>query len=166
MPFILSEQRDRDAVRAFAEYREYVAREGHRFPPNALALASSDWYFGVHDHRAPHDSWLESVTIREPSRGQRREIRRTTIRVRLLNGWHSGHIEIVYPRVFAYRFDLGYARHGHGDWRYDEFRVTDRGRLLHEIEWAGGGTWFVEANDIVYRWHRLAATPAADPPIT
>jgi hypothetical protein len=160
MPFILSAQRDADAVRAFADYREYLAREGHRFPPNAWALATSDW------SPAPHDAWLESVTIREPSRGARHEIRRTAIRVRLLGGYHDGHIEIVYPRVFAYRLDPVDVEYGHNDWRYDEFRVTGGGRLVHEIEWAGGGTWLIEANDIIYRWHPFAAKDAADPQIT
>ena len=49
MPFILSARRDDDAMRAFAEYHEYVAREGRRFPPNVLDLASSGWYFGTRD---------------------------------------------------------------------------------------------------------------------
>jgi hypothetical protein len=43
----------------------------------------------------------------------------------------------------------------HGDWRYDEFRLSKRGHLIHEIEWAGAPgradkafSWTIEAADI------------------
>ena len=67
----------------------------------------------------------------------------------------------MYPRVYAYRIMMADTEAGHGDWRYDEFRVTDNGRLLHEIEWwtwQEGGTWLIEADDVEHRWVPL------DPP--
>lgn len=50
-------------------------------------------------------------------------------------------------------------REGHGDWRYDEFRVTDAGHLVHEIEWwAAGeaGRWLIEAGDVRLEWKAVA----------
>jgi hypothetical protein len=63
MSFILAAQRDRDPVGAFKRYADYVDSNRHRFPPSALALVDSNWYFGVEDHSAPHDSWLQDILI-------------------------------------------------------------------------------------------------------
>lgn len=157
--YILAAQRDPPEARGdapyrdpFPAYRAYLAENEHRFPPGAYALATGGWWFDARDHRCPHDAWLESAVIREPSKGQRNEVRKTRIRVRLLGARHDGHLELLYRRVFAYRMDVGGAGYGHGDWRYDEFRVTGEGRLIHEIEWSGLGTWLIEAQDIEYRW--------------
>jgi hypothetical protein len=49
-------------------------------------------------------------------------------------------------------------RSGHRDWGYDELRMSDDGRLIHEIEWCGPrqtGTWMVEASDLEFRWVSL-----------
>jgi hypothetical protein len=50
---------------------------------------------------------------------------------------------------------MPYAEQGHGDWRYDELRINDKGHLVHEIEWASftyTGSWLIEASDLQYRW--------------
>jgi hypothetical protein len=153
--YILAEQRDADARRAFERYREYLDRHRARFPPSAYALATSDWYFDFSDHRCPHDAWLESVQLVEPSSGQRAENRYVSLTVRLLGAYHDGHIELHYPRVSAYRFDVSALADGHRDWRYDELRVDDAGSVEHEIEWAGRdtiGRWCIVASDVEHRW--------------
>jgi hypothetical protein len=152
---ILSKQRDLDVLGAFDAYRKYLFANRSRFPPSAFALANSDWYFDFEDHRCPHDSWLESAQISESAGGDRSEIRRLTLTVRLLGAYHDGHIELAYSDMNAYEFKLGQVDHGHGDWRYDEFRVSDAGRVVHEIEWASfanKGSWLIEASDVTYRW--------------
>jgi hypothetical protein len=153
--FILASQRDSDVNAAFARYREYVRMNGHRFPNSAFALATSDWYFGCSSHQAPHDSWLESVRIFEPSSGERSELRSTSISIRLLGAYHDGYIEFHYPTAFEYRITADTLGQGHGDWRYDEFRLDEKGRLVHEIEWASFGvtnTWLIVASDVHYKW--------------
>jgi len=37
-------------------------------------------------------------------------------------------------------------------WRYDEFRLSENGHLLQEIEWATGSRWLIEANDVEFNW--------------
>jgi hypothetical protein len=42
---------------------------------------------------------------------------------------------------------------GHGYWRYDEFRVSPGGKLVHEIEWShpdGDGVWLIEEGDVAF----------------
>ena len=153
--FILSPERDLDAKSAFANYAEYLKQNRARFPPSAYALATSDWYFDPSAHHTPHDAWLESLTIAEPAVGQRREIRETAITIKLLGAYHDGFIELHYPRVFEYRLTATEVRKGHGDWRYDEFRVDEEGRLIHEIQWSARETtetWLIVAADVQHKW--------------
>lgn len=123
--------------------------------PNAYALASSDWYFDFRRHECPHDAWLQWAKVEEPSAGGRDENRTASLSVRLLGAYHDGVIELRYPRVFEYRFNSVALEGGHRDWRYDEFRVNEKGQLIHEIEWCGHrdtGSWLVVASDIEYKW--------------
>ena len=157
MSFILSAQRDEDCASSFRRYREYVTNSESTFPGGAFSLASSDWYFDPREHRCPHDAWLESVLISEPATGGRNEQRVTTIRARLLSAYHDGFIEFSYPHVFRYSLDSPSSPRGLGDWRYDEFRVSPAGRLIHEIEWSGfpggeGSRWIIEASDVEFCW--------------
>ena len=154
MSFILSEQRSDD--RAFERYRTYLQSVRHSLPAAVFALASSDWYFSFHEHRCPHDGWLESITISEPSSGERHEIRFTSVHVRLLGAYHDGFIEFFYPRVFRYSLDARDATNGLREWRYDEFRLSERGHVIHEIEWCGmhdTARWIIESSDVQFQWH-------------
>jgi hypothetical protein len=56
----------------------------------AYALATSDWYFDLADRRCPHDSWLESATIHEPSTGLRSELRSSALSIKLLGAYQDG----------------------------------------------------------------------------
>jgi hypothetical protein len=157
MPYILSAQRDQDVNAAFRRYREYLAAPERPLPRGAYSLAASDWYFDPRDHRCLHDAWLESVTISEPAAGERDQDRGTTISVRLLGAHQNGTIELFYPHVFSYSLASPSCTRGLGDWRYDEFRVSANGRLIHEIEWAGypydkGSHWIIEASDVEFHW--------------
>lgn len=153
--FILGDQRDDDVVGAFSRYEAYLKENQTGFPESAYSLATSDWYFGFSDHRAPHDAWLESVEIFEPSQGERQETRAVSISIRLLGTYHDGFIELNYPKVFEYRLATGTLGRGHGDWRYDEFRLKEEGQLVHEIEWAsykGSHSWLIVASDVEHKW--------------
>lgn len=150
--FILDGERDADVVGAFQRYAEYVDAHREAFPPGALLLATADWYFAPIDSRCPHDSWLESACIVEPSSGERREIRTIDLRVRLLGSYHDGYLELTYTDVSAYQMLGPEVGDGHHDWRYDEFRLSTDGRLLHEIEWSGGSRWIIECRDIGHEW--------------
>jgi hypothetical protein len=153
---------------AFQRYNEYLAHNKAVFPPRAFELATSDWFYHPGDHRCPHDARLESFQLLEtPER--KAHLRSCSISLRLLGAYHDGHIEITYSKVFSYAlqsFVLGKVT-SHGDWRYDEFRLSERGHLLHEIEWAGAPgaqgksfSWVIEADDIDFRWIPMVARDA------
>jgi len=57
--------------------------------------------------------------------------------------------------VTSFKIDAFNIKAGHSDWRYDEFRLSKSGLLLHEIEWSGyedTSIWLIEAEDIEYEW--------------
>ena len=158
MSFILSNEREARpgaVVQAFEAYRRYLAANQARFPVGAYGLASSDWYFNANDHRSPHDGWLESLALEERGAGARQEIRSCSIRIVLLGAYHDCRIELIYPKVHSYRLGNRDAGSGAGNWRYDEFRLTDDGHVIHEIEWASGpepgGSWLIEASDVQFK---------------
>jgi hypothetical protein len=157
MAYILAAQRDQDgpeAERLWREYERYIQANRASFPPGAFALATSDWNYGFSDHRAPHDAWLEWAKFDEPATGERNETRYLSLRVRLLGAYHDNYLELFYPRVYAYTLTHNIASSGHGDWRYDEFRLSPKGHLIHEIEWASypdsDARWLIEASDVEY----------------
>lgn len=156
--FILADQRKGspdDVAASFRHYKEYLHRNRRRFPPLAHRLATTDWYFDPSDHRCPHDGWLEQLVIAEPASGERSEHRTVAISLRILDAYHRGHIELYYPRVFRYQLADGGAGAGHGEWLYDELRVSDDKHLVHEIEWRRAGQldrWLIEASDLTYTW--------------
>jgi hypothetical protein len=163
--YILSgDGRDNDGwtgvTSGFERYNQYLKANEAAFPPSAFQLATSDWFYNFTDHRSPHDAWLESFQISESPERQKHN-RVCSISLRLLGAYHDGHIEITYPKVFTYSLN-GFMPDkvtSHGDWRYDEFCLSERGRLIHEIEWAGAPgsqgkafSWTIEADDIDFRW--------------
>jgi hypothetical protein len=157
MAFILRGQRESNVAAAFRRYRDYIHSNQKGFPRSAFDLARSDWYFNPQDHRCPHDAWLKNLSISEPATGNRQEIRATSLRIQLLGAFHDGMIELFYPKVFTYVIDSPVSERGLGDWRYDEFRLSENGRLIHEIEWSGfpdghESRWLIEASDIEFQW--------------
>lgn len=158
MAFILLSDRKASPMDSFqelqrlsSEYRSYIDSVRDRLPPGALKLLdSADWYdFTV--HTCPHDAWLEECRIVESDPGG--EIPRyCSLEVRLLGAYHDGTIHLRYPRLFGYSIQASKCERGMNDWLYDEFRLSDKGYLLHEIEWADGGRWLIEADDIEFEW--------------
>ena len=148
----------------FRRYREYLEQHRSTFPPGAFSLATSEWYFDFSDRRCPHDAWLEQAVFSEPGAGARGEARVLSLQLRLLGAYHDGHHEFRYPQVFRYQLEASDSGWGHRDWRYDEFRVSDEGRLIHEIEWWGPGEvgrWLIEADDVEHRWIPAAEAATA-----
>jgi hypothetical protein len=84
---------------------------------------SLDWYKYPPDPRCPHDAWVESVTISEPSSGERQENRGLEIHIRLLGAYQDGTIEFTYRGVQNYSMQAMRDVAGHGDWLEDEVDV-------------------------------------------
>lgn len=160
MAYILSENRAgsrHEFERAFQRYREHLHAARTRFPPSAYAIATSDWYYSLSDPRSPHDAWLTECRLIERPRDVDVQTRIVDISVRLLNGRHDRYLDFFYTGVSSYNLKISDGDLGHRDWRYDEFRLNDEDKVIHEIEWYGPratGRWIIVASDI-----KLATTP-------
>ena len=95
------------------------------------------------------------MQIIESSEGKRNEERATEVKIMLLGAYHDGYIELHYKNVTSINLDSHNAKLGHKDWRYDEFKHTQSGLFVHEIEWSGKAktaNWKIEAEEIEYSW--------------
>jgi hypothetical protein len=135
-------------------YYQYLASVKDRLPPDAYSFATASWHYDFSDHRSPHDSWVESITVREPSAGDRQQHRQIEITVLLLAAYHDGHIALTYKDVRNYKLssDSAPLRNGHGDWLIDEVRLSESGLAIHEVEFASGARWLIECADLQYQW--------------
>lgn len=161
MAYILSAQRDQDPRGASQRYLAYVNAERHRFPLPVLELLDSDWYFGFADHRAPHDSSLREILVSEIPSDDPEAPPAIQIRIRLMGPYRDGDIEFIYSGVVSYDVRMVNLARGHCDWRYDEFRLSDSGEVIHEIEWCGAvdtGRWLIQAQSVEHHWHPAAAS--------
>jgi hypothetical protein len=157
MAFILAaDGRDADILGAFRRYKDYLQSLRDVFPPSAFALATSDWYFNFTDHRCPHDAWLETLSLYALPADEESRKRSLSLSMRLLGAYQDGHIELRYANVVRYALNGSNVERGHRDWLYDELRMSDRGHLIHEIEWRGDasdiGVWVIEASDLEFHW--------------
>ena len=159
MAFILAKQREVDCRAAFARYEAYLAEQKARFPKKAYALATSNWYFSFDDQRAPHDARLRSVTLTDAEPAEKDGLLQSSIRVSLFGAQSDVVIEFTYSGVIAYSLSASMVLQGHCDWRYDEFRLSATGNLIHQIEWWGASqtaNWTIEASDVEHTWRRIA----------
>ncbi|MBK8465753.1 MAG: hypothetical protein IPL32_07975 [Chloracidobacterium sp.] len=166
MTYILTKDRLNNSYEewqaGYSAYSAYLKSVKHRLPRCAYEFAAALWHYNFEDHRSPHDGWLEEIIIRESAFGERAENRSFEIVVRLFAAYHDGHIEFKYSDVQGYSLasDITNGR-GHGDWLYDEVRLSERGWVLHEIEWSRGGLWLIECIDVAYKWMPLGSAEAA-----
>ena len=153
---LILETRRRENWRAYQNRLQKIKK---RMSPTVQEYALADWHYDYSDHKCPHDAWLEYVTIREPSSGERSEIRTLEIEIRLLGAYHDGYIEFHYKDVESYCLDQPHRRgrwetkqKGHGDWLTDEVDLSKNGLILHEIEWSDRGHWLIECRDFEFKW--------------
>ena len=133
-------------------YTEYLQSVKERLPLSAFEFATAAWHYDYSDHRCPHDSWVESLTIDEPARGGRFEDRSLRISTRLLGAFHDGHLLLDYADVLMYSLESPKTRSGHGDWLFDEIRLSENGFVLHEVLFSNDSLWLIEAKDISCQW--------------
>lgn len=143
------------AQKALAEYKTYLQSIRKNLALSAYEFASADWHYDFVDHRCPHDSWLEALTISEPASGLREEERHVEVAARLLGAFHDGHIELSYRNVRSYSLSGAFGgskNAGHRDWLIDEVRLSQANFVEHEVLFRDGSRWLIESEDIHFRW--------------
>jgi hypothetical protein len=138
---------------AFDRYREHLKANRGRFSASLCEIAVSEWYYDFNDARCPNYAVLENASLKEVTQDEETGARRMSVTLKL-QGFHYDdvvHFQFHYPEVFFYRMESAHRLIARRTWRYDEFRLSEDGSVLHEIEWAGTGNWLIEASDVQFR---------------
>lgn len=138
-----------DAAAAWKGYESYLLSLKGRLPSETYEFAIADWHYDPRDRRCPHDAWVENFELAEISSGPRSEIRSLQLTVTLLGAYHDGNIKIEYRDVASCNVATKGGKHG--DWLYDEVRISDCGLVIHEVE-LQNSHWMIECKSIEYRW--------------
>ena len=148
-----------DARKRWNDYQHYLGSIAEHLTPETLAFAIAPWHYDTSDPRCPHDAWLERLLIEETVPDDECHLLKVNITVRLLGAYHDGHIELRYEGVNEYPLStsrndvpLPGVDSGHGDWLYDEVRLSANGFALHEAEFSRGGHWLIECESMSAHW--------------
>jgi hypothetical protein len=147
---------------SYENYYKYLDSIKNRLSLNVYEFAKADWHYDPMNHKCPHDSWLESLEIKESSVDGNVRVRSNSINVVLLGAYHDGKISIKYNDVVNYSFERnvaaadsnpnGFFKNGHGDWLIDEFSISDDGFIVHYIEFSNGVNWEIHFQDFKFEW--------------
>ncbi len=134
-------------------YEQYLESIHASLPESAYAFATTALF---RRDGSLHDAWVETCIISEPSSGERSQIRRAEIHVRLLGAWHDGYIELRYKDVRRYSLVAPglspQTEWAHGDWLVDEIRLSEDGLVEHEVMFSTRSRWLIECVDIEHEW--------------
>jgi hypothetical protein len=142
----------------YSEYKKHLDSIQSRLPSSAVEFATAAWHYDVKDHRALHDSWLESMVIRERAEGERMQKRSIEIEMRLLGAYHDGYMILTYKEVARYSFHRAIEETclqkqvWHGDLLIDEFNLSGTGLVVHEMLFSQGARWLIEFAGFSWRW--------------
>lgn len=143
-------------------YLQFVRENADKYPPNAWGFALASWHYDTRDSRCPHDSWIESISIKEiTQQDSNSNSRIINISIKLLGAYHDGFIVLHYTNVRNYKMDLsqcvvrGVQLRGHGDWIVDEVLPAKERGVVHEIKFEAAGSWLIECADILYSWQPI-----------
>src|SRR5690606_7191039 len=88
----------------FGRYAAYLESVQGLMPPHVYKFASDSKHFDLSSRNSLHDAWLEEVSVRELATGDRHEVRRAEIEMRLLGPFHDRRIHLLYEGVVSYRW--------------------------------------------------------------
>ncbi len=128
---------------AYKKYDEYLADNKKHFPESAYSFATASWRGNNNDPRELHDSWLDTITIKESKKEG------IEIIIKLVGAFHDRHLNLRYLNVDKYIIKNN---SHHGDLLRNEIRLSDDMKVVHEIEWGIDENWIIECEDITYNY--------------
>jgi len=145
----------------YGRYLEYVETIRDSLPEHIYQFASSEKYFTLNSPHSLHDSWLNSVEIREFRNGERPFDPVVGITLKLLGQHHDRIIILDYEEVVQYIFEgsrdvegqsgFRYGDTFHGDVFTHEVRLSEKGTLIHEIVYVTESFLLIECKNFTYK---------------
>jgi hypothetical protein len=141
----------------FQRYVDYIKSIKSNLPDHVYSFASDSRYFDLNSPMSLHDSWLESLIVKEISGDEGSKSRSLAIQLILLGPFHDRRICILYTGVTKYLFDTPpqsdsprNAHIAHGDLYTHEVRLGNEGLLIHEILFERGSRFLIECKDFTH----------------
>lgn len=138
----------------FMRYSAYIASIKGMIPEHVYAFASDPRHYDQSSPSSLHDSWLESLTVREVAGGERKEIRRMEVTIILLGPFHDRRFHLHYSGVTLYKFcapphyvEQRFNHIAHGDLFTHEVRLGHDGLTVHELLFENDATFLIECAD-------------------
>ena len=137
---------------SFDSYRAYLEAHKDVFPEHIYEFASSEERHNLSSPHSLHDSWLSSLSIKEP-RGPGGEGRNLpSVEVALLGQMHDRTIVLQYHKVHSYQISgtknpYNWADTFHGDVSMHVIIVRSELTFLHRITFVSGSKIEIEFED-------------------
>ncbi|HSY17557.1 MAG TPA: hypothetical protein VK815_04445 [Candidatus Acidoferrales bacterium] len=142
-------------------YEKYIQSIRQKLPEHIYAFAVNPNNYNFGSHSSLHDSWLESLVVKETAAGNRNEIRKLEVEITLFGPFHDRRIHLRYTGVTQYSFvapprhdDPRYQHTAHGDLFTHEIRLGHGGLFVHELLFERDAVLFIECSDIKH-WEVL-----------
>jgi hypothetical protein len=143
-----------DHRQGWVNYMAYLQTIRSRLPPGVYDFASNSMYYDLSNHHSLHDAWLENLEVKEIDGTTHSQDRTIRIMARFFGAFHDGHMYLTYENVSSYSLNMAglsdVGNRAHGDCFSHEVRLSESERVLHEIQFSGGGIWVVECTDFTY----------------
>lgn len=138
--------RDGEDSIEFGRYLDAPSTYSHRLPEAARQFAGDVERFALNHPKSLHDAWVESLVVKE-SHARDEADSGVSLELVLLGQKHDRRIRLIYRRVERYeiRADKGGHRDTlHGDLYTHEVRLSEAGRVVHELLFVTGARLEVE----------------------
>ena len=142
----------------FDKYFEYLKTVKHLIPAKAFEFAFNYEHYNLTSHSSLHDAWLEYLVVREPYKGDRKQIRSIEIETCYLGPFHDCRIYINYINVQSYSLqspqeplNLPNIDIGHGDLLTHKMKFLENDISEHELTFSRGSIFRIQFKDFEYK---------------
>ena len=134
-------------------YLEYLKKIETDLPRETYEFAAAPWHYDFRDPKCPHDSWIDSINIKETDMDGTRV---ATLHILSIGAYTNGRFLIEYQDLKRYtlNFDCNNIianSSPHGDWLIDEISLSEEKEVVHEIQFQFGSILIVCAR-VKYEW--------------
>jgi hypothetical protein len=143
---------DEHGLVQFDKYFEYLESIRGKMPKHVHDFAANPARYSLTHRDSLHDAWVVFVSLTEVNSEANDKRREMGMELRLLGPYHDRYFDFSYREIDNYILDLPERANGplgaHGDLLYQEFRLTDAGRLCHEALFSSGRRFYVECGQL------------------
>lgn len=140
-------------VTHFDAYFNYLSSVKDIFPRPLYEFVGDKTRYSLSDPKTMHDSWIEKLIIKESATEDEPNRRVVSIEAHFLGPYHDRIFNFLYQQVVAYTVSYpeklsAVPKNGHGDVLVQEFLITERDDISHEINFSTGGNLHIVCREI------------------